>query len=75
MNCFLSRASFTPVQIRYVTPDAKLIDPSNCVDMDCDARRKLMVTDLDGSTFGKAGIIIIPKSEHEWGGEKAFGLG
>ena len=51
------------------------MNPSDCVDMDCDGRRQLLITDLDGSLSGKAGNTIISKAEHEWGGNPSFGLG
>ena len=43
--------------------------------MDCDARRQLLITDLDGSFSGKAGNTIISKAEYQWGGDPGFGLG
>ena len=52
------------------------VNPSDCVDMDCDGRRQLLITDVDGSfADGKAGDTIIPKAEYEWGGNPSFGLG
>lgn len=49
-------------------------NPSDCVDMDCDAKKKTMLRDLDGSFLGAAGTII-PQSEFEWGGDPRRGLG
>ena len=52
------------------------VNPSDCVDMDCDGRRQLLITDIDGSfSGGKAGDTIIPKAEYEWDGNPRFGLG
>lgn len=51
------------------------VDPSDCVDMDCDGRRQLLITDKDGSFTGKAGNTIIAKAEFQWGGDTRFGLG
>lgn len=51
------------------------MNPSDCVDMDCDGRRQLLITDIDGSFTGKAGNTIIGKAEYEWGGNPSFGLG
>ena len=51
------------------------VNPSDCVDMDCDGRRQLLITDIDGSFTGKAGNTIIGKAEYEWGGNPSFGLG
>ena len=54
---------------------SRWINPSDCVDMDCDGRRQLLITDIDGSYTGKAGDTIVPKAEYEWGGDPSFGLG
>ena len=56
------------------------INPSDCVDMDCDARRKVLITDIDGTFFGKAGDTLISKSEFGWSGDgfgtdRSWGLG
>lgn len=49
-------------------------NPSDCVDMDCDAKKKTMLRDLDGSFLGAVGTVI-PQSEFEWGGDPRRGLG
>ena len=56
------------------------VDPSNCVDMDCDGRRKVVITDQDGKFFGGSGKTLISKSQDEWSedgydGDPRFGLG
>jgi hypothetical protein len=51
------------------------INPSDCVDMDCDGRRQVLITDIDGSFTGNAGNTIIPKAEYQWGGDPRYGLG
>ena len=48
--------------------------------MDCDARRKMLVTDLDGSLLGKALTTFVSKSEWHWIGvegstDRRWGLG
>ena len=43
--------------------------------MDCDARRKVVFTDLDGTMFGKAGTSVLSKSEFGWDGARVWGLG
>ena len=44
--------------------------------MDCDGRRQLLITDIDGTfSGGKAGDTIISKAEFEWDGNPSFGLG
>ena len=58
-------------------PIKKWINPADCVDMDCDARRKLLFTDKDGTYFGKAGTSVVPKSEFGWDdvSDRSWGLG
>ena len=51
------------------------INPSDCVDMDCDGRRQLLIRDLDGSFIGSVGGAVISKAQKEWDGDKRFGLG
>ena len=34
------------------------VNPSDCVDMECDAKKKVLIKDLDGSFLGKSGAII-----------------
>jgi len=42
--------------------------------MDCDARRKVLIQDLDGSFYGNIGSVI-SKSEFGWDGDRVWGLG
>ena len=57
------------------TPTTKWINPSDCVDMDCDALRKILIKDIDGSFFGTAGGSLVSRSEYQWDGNRRFGLG
>lgn len=57
------------------TPNKKWINPSDCVDMDCDALRKIVMKDIDGSFLGNAGGSLVSRSEYQWDGDRAFGLG
>ncbi|KAM9737277.1 LOW QUALITY PROTEIN: PKHD1 like 1, tandem duplicate 1 [Menidia menidia] len=50
------------------------VNPSDCVDMECDAKKKTMLKDLDGSFLGAQGAVV-PQSEFEWGGDPRRGLG
>ncbi|KAM6974364.1 PKHD1 like 1, tandem duplicate 1, partial [Tautogolabrus adspersus] len=50
------------------------INPSDCVDMDCDGKKKTMLKDLDGSFLGSVGTVL-PQSEFQWGGDPRRGLG
>ncbi|XP_065804470.1 fibrocystin-L [Labrus bergylta] len=52
----------------------KKINPSDCVDMDCDGKKKTMLKDLDGSFLGSVGTVL-PQSEFQWGGDPRRGLG
>lgn len=42
--------------------------------MDCDAKKKTLLNDLDGSLLGTVGSVI-PQSEFEWDGDPRRGLG
>ncbi|XP_018426208.1 PREDICTED: fibrocystin-L [Nanorana parkeri] len=55
-------------------PDVSKANPSDCVDMDCDAKKKSLLKDLDGSFLGKIGAVV-PQSEYQWDGDKSHGLG
>ena len=37
----------------YDNPSLKKINPSDCVDMPCDAKKKALIIDTDGSLTGK----------------------
>lgn len=57
-------------------PNLVLVNPSDCVDMDCDGHKEVLVRDIDGS-FTKTGIFhtIISKAEFEWDGDPRRGVG
>ncbi|XP_051879473.1 PKHD1 like 1, tandem duplicate 1 [Pristis pectinata] len=55
-------------------PDITKVNPSDCVDMDCDGKKKTLLKDLDGSFLGRVGAVV-PQSEYEWNGDKRRGLG
>ena len=55
-------------------PSTEWINPSDCVDMDCDARHKVLITDADGTFLGK-NETIISFSEYQWDGARVYGLG
>lgn len=42
--------------------------------MDCDAKKKTLLRDLDGSFLGAKGAVV-PQSEYEWDGDSRRGLG
>ncbi|XP_069572864.1 fibrocystin-L-like [Brachyistius frenatus] len=55
-------------------PDLGKVNPADCVDMDCDAKKKSLLKDLDGSFLGAVGAVV-PQSEYEWGENSRRGLG
>ena len=57
-------------------PNLGKVNPSDCTDMDCDAFKKLIIYDNDGSfTEDGAAGTIIPDSAFEWEGNPMRGLG
>jgi len=38
--------------------DFSAINPSDCVDMDCDAKKKVLIKDFDGGLLGAPGAIV-----------------
>ncbi|XP_054983665.1 fibrocystin-L [Sorex araneus] len=55
-------------------PDISKVNPSDCVDMVCDAKRKSLLRDMDGSFLGNSGSVI-PQAEYEWNGNSQLGIG
>ncbi|XP_071946075.1 fibrocystin-L-like [Antedon mediterranea] len=56
-------------------PSVGKANPADCVDMSCDAMRKIMITDKDGSFVGNGPGTIIANSGYEWDGDPRYGLG
>lgn len=54
-------------------PSLGSINPSDCIDMNCDGLKKNLLTDLDGSFLGQKGSVI-SQSEFGWGSQQR-GLG
>lgn len=50
-------------------PNLNKINIWDCIDMDCDALKKALLNDLDGTFLGQPGTVI-PQSEFEWGSQK-----
>ncbi|KAK7105773.1 hypothetical protein V1264_017108 [Littorina saxatilis] len=61
-------------KVFYHNPNVGKINPSDCVDMDCDALKKAMLKDTDGSLLGAPGYVI-PNSAYQWDGDARHGLG
>lgn len=51
------------------------INPSDCIDMDCDGAKHVLIEDLDGTLTGSSGGSVISKAEYEWNGDPRRGLG
>ena len=57
-------------------PNLRSVNPSDCVDLDCDAQKHILIKDLDGSLLNLgAGGTIISQAEFEWDGDPRRGLG
>lgn len=50
------------------------VNPSDCVDMDCDGLKKSMIVDEDGSLLGAAGYVL-PNSAFQWNNDTGHGVG
>ncbi|XP_056106662.1 fibrocystin-L-like [Rhinichthys klamathensis goyatoka] len=71
----IAKINCTEDALAYIhRPDLGKVNPSDCVDMDCDAKKKTMLKDLDGSFLGAVGAVV-PQSEYEWNGDPRHGLG
>ncbi|TRY58761.1 hypothetical protein DNTS_034591 [Danionella cerebrum] len=71
----ITKISSTEDSLAFIhRPDLSKVNPSDCVDMDCDAKKKSMLKDLDGSFLGAVGAVV-PESEFEWNGDPRHGLG
>jgi len=57
-------------------PSLGSVNPSDCVDLDCDAQKHILIKDLDGTLLnsGPDGTII-SQAEFEWDGDPRRGLG
>ena len=72
----LSRYSVDNDKLFYIPPsNIAWINPSDCVDMDCDGAKHVLVKDLDGTLTGAPGGGVISKAEYEWNGDPRRGLG
>lgn len=58
-------------------PNLNRVNPSDCVDMDCDGHKQIVMKDLDGSFTQMPGAqrTIITQAEFEWNGDERRGLG
>ncbi|KAH9519161.1 Fibrocystin-L, partial [Bulinus truncatus] len=58
----------------FYPPFVVKVNPSDCVDMDCDGLKKCLIEDLDGTFLGHMGYVL-PNSAYEWDGNPRHGLG
>ena len=55
-------------------PNLGSINPADCVDLDCDGQKHILIKDMDGSLLNLgAGGTIISQAEFEWGGDRGLG--
>lgn len=68
---FVSGNTFSNVletnKVKFYRPRVDLVNIAECGDMFCDAHKKVMITDNEGSFFGEPGTLL-PESEYEWDG-------
>ncbi|XP_035685638.1 fibrocystin-L-like [Branchiostoma floridae] len=57
-------------------PALSTINPTECIDMECDGKKETLIKDRDG-TFLPSGVpgALIPQAEWEWDGDPRRGLG
>ena len=57
-------------------PPLHHVNPSDCVDMDCDGHKHALVCDIDGSFTESSGKrTIVAMAEFEWDGDRRRGIG
>ncbi|CAF3397266.1 unnamed protein product, partial [Rotaria socialis] len=54
-------------------PNLGAVNPSDCVDMDCDGLKKSLLIDIDGTFFGQPSTAF-SQAEYNWG-DQAHGVG
>ena len=60
----------------YDNPSLSKINPSDCVDMPCDAKKKALIIDTDGSlTQSGEASTVVPDNTFEWDGDRSYGQG
>lgn len=56
-------------------PNLDLVNPADCVDMDCDGLKKVVIRDMDGSLLGSVNATVTAQAEFEWDGDRSRGVG
>ncbi|XP_076030840.1 fibrocystin-L-like [Oratosquilla oratoria] len=77
---FVSQLSFSDTpssnKVFMHRPQVNSVNPSDCVDMDCDGLKKVLITDEDGSLYiGTSGSSLTSMAEFEWDGDSRRGVG
>lgn len=77
---FVQGISFTDsdpeLKILNRDPNLSSVNPSDCVDMDCDGLKKLLIKDMDGSFTGTGSMMSLTSvGEFEWDGDVRRGIG
>ena len=63
-------------KVWYDNPSLKEVNPSDCVDMPCDALKKTLLIDTDGSITGTGSLsTIVPDASFQWDGDRSYGTG
>ncbi|CAK8682970.1 unnamed protein product [Clavelina lepadiformis] len=62
-------------KVYYARPSLGKINPSDCVDMECDGMKNVLIKDFDGGFIGGTGGSVIPQAEYEWNRDPRRGLG
>ncbi|KAI3389747.1 hypothetical protein SNEBB_006210 [Seison nebaliae] len=77
MPIYLSRMIWERVhrQLYNGRPNIRKINPSDCVDMECDGLKKVLIVDLDGTSFGSVGATAFSISEMAYNKNPRRGLG
>lgn len=62
--------------VRYDPPSLSAINPSDCVDFPCDAQKKALIIDTDGTlTLSGEPSTVIPDVSFQWDGDRSYGTG
>ncbi|XP_076824499.1 fibrocystin-L-like isoform X2 [Clavelina lepadiformis] len=62
-------------KVYYARPSIGKINPSDCVDMECDGMKNALIKDFDGGFIGGTGGSVIPQAEYGWDVDPVRGLG
>lgn len=73
---FVGEEDVEPLKLYVPTPNIRRVNPSDCVDMDCDGFKQMLLKDTDGSFTGHdTPRTIVSVAEFEWDGDARRGIG